>query len=356
MATENQILNARILIVDDQELNTRLISSILAKQGYANIRATTDSTEAYAMYCEYRPDVLILDLNMPDVDGFDVMQQLSSLRDESYLPILVVSTESDKEKRFNALKSGAKDFISKPFDRFELLLRVRNIIEVRLLNNEIRDQNKILEIKVKERTTELYETQLDVIQRLSRAVEYRDLETGMHIVRMSNYSVALAKASDFSKKQCDLILMASPLHDIGKIGIPDRILQKSGKLTAEEWEIMKSHTTIGGELLSGESSEFIKLGREIALTHHEKWDGTGYPNQLKGDNIPMVGRICGLSDVFDALTTVRPYKDAWTVEAALETIENGSGSHFDPALVKKFISILPEILQIKNTYHDSSRE
>lgn len=352
MITNDQVYNAKILIVDDQELSIRLLSEILAKAGYVNITATTDPREAIELYAQKHPDLLILDLNMPHMDGFQVMSKLKEIEGDNYLPILLISNDENQEVRFLALESGGKDFLNKPYERVEVLIRIRNLLEVRILHNQIRDQNKLLEERVKDRTQELYSTQLDVIQRLARAVEFRDSETGMHIIRMSHYSAFMAAKVGLSMEDCEIILTASPLHDIGKIGIPDQILSKPGKLTPEEWTIMKTHTTIGGELLSGSSSKYLKIGRQIALSHHEKWDGSGYPNGLKGNDIPVVGRICGLCDVFDALTSKRPYKLAWSLEDTLKEMENGRGKHFDPQLLDCFMDNLGEIKYIKEKYED----
>jgi len=352
MITEDNILNAKILIIDDDEISVRILKETFSKAGYKNITSINDPRLALKLYKELDPDLLILDLNMPYLSGFDVMKQLTSINIDGYLPIVVLSNEESQDIRSSALEAGARDFLNKPYDRVEVLIRFRNLIEVRLLHNEIRDQNKSLENKVRQRTQEVYETQRDVINRLARAVEYRDSETGLHIVRMSHYAACLADEAGLSNEECGLILMASPLHDIGKIGIPDSILQKPGKLTPEEWEIMKTHTVIGGELLSGGNSEFLNLAKEIALTHHEKWDGSGYPEGLKEKGIPLCGRICGLCDVFDALMTCRPYKRAWTVEETLDVIKEGKGTHFDPELVEHFLTVLPQIKLITDKYVD----
>ncbi len=348
----DKLLQAKILVVDDQDISIRLLEAILKKDGFTNITLTTDPRQVKALYQEIRPEVLILDLTMPHLDGFQIMEQLKEIDGDTYLPIIVISDEQNQEVRFRALESGAKDFLNKPYDRVEVLIRIKNMIEVRMLHNEIQDQNKVLEQRVKDRTQKLYESQVDVIQRLARAVEYRDSETGMHIIRMSHYSECLAKKVGLSGQECEMILTASPLHDIGKIGIPDSILQKPGKLTENEWEIMKTHTTIGAELLDGSDSEFLKIAQEIALTHHEKWDGTGYPGGLKGEAIPLVGRICGLCDVFDALTSARPYKKAWSSEEAIEEIQKGGGTHFDSKLLEAFMEISSQIQELKEKYHD----
>jgi len=294
----------------------------------------------------------VLDLHMPQLDGFQIMKQFRKVDGDTYLPVLVISGNEDLKTRHKALESGAKDFINKPFERIETLMRIQNFLEVRLLHNQVRDQNKLLEDKVKVRTQELYDTQLDVIHRLARAIEYRDSETGMHIIRMSHYTACLAAQMGISMEDCELVLTSSPLHDIGKIGIPDSILGKPGPLTPDEWTVMKTHTTIGAELLSGSNSKFLKMGKNIALTHHEKWDGTGYPKGLKGDTIPLVGQICCLCDIFDALTNKRPYKEAWSNEDAVEEIKRGSKTFFAPNLVKIFLEILPQIYHIQDKYRD----
>lgn len=352
MVTDNDILNAKILIVDDQLLSVRLLVGILHNAGYKNIHFTTDSTKAVPLYTKLRPDILLLDLNMPLMNGFQVMEKLRAVKYETYLPILIISSVDSNESRYRALEIGGKDFIIKPYERVDVLIRIKNMIEVRLLHNQTIDQSRLLEQKVLERTGELYETQKDVIQRMARAVEYRDLETGLHIVRMSQYCNLLAQEIGLSRKDCDMIAIASPLHDIGKIGIPDIILQKPGKLTEAEWEVMKTHTTIGAELLSDGNSLFLKMAREIAFTHHERWDGHGYPAGLKKNNIPIFGRICCLCDVFDALTSVRPYKKAWPVPKALQEIAAGRGKHFDPDLVDLFLSILSKVRKIKHNNKD----
>ena len=347
MSIAPQFFNAKLLIVDDQAQNVMLLEKMLKVEGYLDVVSTTDPREVAGLYAQQHFDIVLLDINMPYLDGFQVMEQLQAVERDSYLPVLVLTAQNDAATRLRALNSGAKDFITKPFDRLEVMTRIHNMLEVRLMHNQIRDQNKILEEKVRERTRELLDTRLEIIRRLGRAAEYRDNETGLHIIRMSQFSARLGRAAGMDEAQAEMLLNASPMHDIGKIGIPDRILLKPGKLDSEEWEIMKGHASIGAEILSGGQSELMEMARIIAVSHHEKWDGTGYPGALKGEEIPLVGRIVAVCDVFDALTTVRPYKAAWTVEAALDYITENSGKHFDPALVLKFKEILPEILAIK---------
>ena len=352
---ENGIKAATILVVDDQPVNVKLLEKVLQAEGYPNIISTTDSREALALYQQHQCDIVLLDLNMPNIDGFGVMEQLQKSSDD-FPTILVLTALKDRDSRVRALENGARDFVSKPFDRVELLSRIRNMLEVRMLNKAMKRQNRMLEQKVYERTRELDETRLEIIRRLGRAAEYRDNETGLHIIRMSQYSQILGLANGMTELEGDMLLNASPMHDIGKIGIPDQILLKPGKLTAEEWEIMKTHSTIGAEILSGHDSELMKMARVIAIAHHEKWDGSGYPKGHKGDEIPLVGRIVAVADVFDALTTTRPYKKAWSVEDAVDYIAENRGSHFDPQLVDLFMKNLPNILSIRARYPEPDAE
>lgn len=345
--------SAKVLIVDDRPENVRLFEEMLKTDGYRHVVSTTDSRQAAKLYEYVRPDLVLLDLNMPYLDGFQVMEQLRAIEESPYLPILVLSGITDQDVRVRALEHGAKDFLCKPFEPLEALTRIRNMVEVRLLHNAMRRQNKVLEEKVRERTQALRETQLEIIRRLGRAAEYRDNETGLHVIRMSQFCARLGRAAGMTDAECELLLYASPMHDIGKIGIPDRILLKNAPLTADEWEIMKTHTTIGADLLAGHDSELMEMAAMLALCHHEKWDGSGYPRGLHGEGIPLPARIITLCDVFDALTSQRPYKAAWAVETTVEYIEEESERYFDPRLVGLFKSILPEILEIKEQYREA---
>ncbi|MCK5334923.1 MAG: response regulator, partial [Gammaproteobacteria bacterium] len=267
MITEKDIKDSRILIVDDEEANVILIEKILELGGYHNFQSTTDSSKAVQLYQQQQSHLILLDLNMPVFDGFDVMQQLTAIEQGEQLPsILVLTAQTDRETRIRALNSGAKDYVHKPFDKVELLSRIRNQLEVKLLHETIQNQNNYLEEKVAERTQELQKTRLEVIHRLGLAAEYRDNETGLHIIRMSKISAELAKAAGLSDYECELILHSSPMHDIGKLGVPDSVLLKPGKLDAEEWEVMKTHTTIGADILSGGDTELLKQAQLIALT------------------------------------------------------------------------------------------
>lgn len=353
MITEKEIKDSRILIIDDEEANVILIEKILSLDGYTNFNSTTDSTEAFSLYKQHKPHLILLDLNMPVFDGFDVMHQLTAIEDIDNFPaILVLTAQTDRETRIRALDNGAKDYVHKPFDRVELLSRIKNQLEVKRLYETIQEQNNYLEEKVAERTEELQNTRLEVIHRLGLAAEYRDNETGLHIIRMSKISAELARAVGLPESECELILNSSPMHDIGKLGIPDSVLLKPSKLDTEEWEIMKTHALIGADILSGGNSDLLDQASLIAITHHEKWDGSGYPNGLKGKDIPLVGRIVSLADVFDALTSERPYKKAWSIQKAIDYIKDMSGKQFDPELVEIFISIMPKVQEISNRYRE----
>ena len=350
---QNNFLNTKILIVDDEQANIALLEDVLENEGYTNFKSTADSRKALDLYKEFRPDLVLLDLNMPHLDGFQVMEQLSEVEKNSYAPVLVLTAQADRNTRLRALAAGARDYIEKPFDITEVVQRISNMLEIRLLHNQVRDQNQILEEKVRARTCELEETRQEAILRLGRAAEYRDNETGMHVIRMSRLSAKLAKKIGLPDEECQLILQASPMHDVGKIGIPDEILLKPGKLNEEEWVIMKKHSEIGAEILSGSRSAIMKMAESIALTHQERWDGSGYPNSLKGEEIPLAGRIVAICDVFDALTSKRYYKEAYSIEKSMGIIEQGSGKDFEPRLVEAFKEALQEMVRIVKELPDN---
>ena len=343
---------ACILVVDDEPANLKLLDKMLRSQGYQRLVLVDDPRVVIDLYRITQPALILLDINMPHLDGYQVMAQLKAMNDPLLPPIVILTAQHDKDSMLRALAAGARDFIGKPFDRNELLMRVRNLLEAQMAHSLLHDQKAVLEDMVRARTEALRRTRLQIVQRLGRAAEYRDEETGSHILRMSHSCALLARAIGWSEADCDLILNASPMHDIGKIGIPDAILLKPGKFEPPEWEIMKTHAAIGGKLLEGDDSTLICMAREIALTHHEKWDGSGYPNGLAGEAIPQSGRIAALADVFDALTSVRPYKQAWTVEAAVGYIKDNSGKHFDPALVEVFLQELPGIMAIRERFSE----
>lgn len=341
---------ANILIVDDEQANLKLLGKMLGSQGYTQLVLVQDPREVLERYRAARPDLILLDINMPHLDGFQVMAQLRELNDPLLPPIVILTAQHGRDYLLRALAEGARDFVGKPFDRVELLMRVRNLLDAQLAHRMVHDQKAVLEEMVRARTEMLNRTRLQVVHRLGRAAEYRDNETGLHIIRMSQYSAVLAKSLGWSKDRCELMLHASPMHDVGKIGIPDAILLKPGKLDPEELEVMKTHGRIGADILADGDSELLQLAREIALTHHEKWDGSGYPQGLAGSAIPQSGRIVAVADVFDALTSSRPYKKAWPVEDAVAYIRDNAGKHFDPEVVAQFNLSLPKIFSIRERH------
>lgn len=354
MVSKQDILNANILLVDDQLVNIKLLEKLLRQAGFSSIFSTTQPTEVKSLYFDNGIDLILLDIRMPDMDGFEVMAELQAEIENDYLPILVVTAELTSQTRERALSSGARDFITKPFDQAEVIQRIVNMIEVRLLHKQILLQNETLEEQVRQRTQELEDSRLEIIKRLGRAAEYKDNETGNHILRMSHFAQMLAKAAGLSQEQTDNILLAAPMHDIGKIGIPDSILLKPGKLEPDEWAIMQTHVTIGADLLAGTDIPLLEMARNIALSHHEKWDGSGYPRGLSGTAIPIEGRICAICDVFDALTSERPYKKAWPIEEAVAFLRQQKGQHFDPQLVDLFETILDEVLSYRSAHLDEA--
>jgi len=333
--------NARILIIDDEEQNVEVLRRILMRAGYSRVETTTDSRDAAALYVQLRPDLILLDLHMPHLDGVGVMEQLSEIAEATYLPILILSADVTPEARREALSRGAKDFVNKPFQQDEILLRIKTLLETRFLYLKIQSQNQILEVKVRERTRALEEAQIEIIERLAMAAEFRDDNTGQHTQRVGQMSALLARQLGLPDTQVTLIRRASPLHDVGKIGIPDTILLKLGKLTPAEFEIVKGHTAIGARILSGGKFPLLRLAEEIAFNHHERWDGFGY-GAIRGDDIPLAGRIVAVADVFDALTQQRPYKLAWPVGEAIAEIDRQRGRQFDVAMVDAFLRVIEQ--------------
>ena len=334
---ETNLKNAKILIVDDQESNVRLLQRILAPAGYVNLKSVMDPRNVVDLYKDFVPDLVLLDLHMPHLDGLAVMKAIGpNIPEGEYLPILVLTADVLPETKRKALSTGAKDFLTKPFDATEVLLRIHNLLETRLLYMRLQHYNETLEAKVQQRTHELEEAQVEMLERLARASEWRDDDTGLHTQRVGELSAALARAAGVPEEECELIRRAAALHDIGKIGIPDNILLKPGKLTPEEFAQMKTHTGIGAGILGKSHFPMLQLAEQIALYHHEKWDGTGYYG-MSGEAIPLAARIVSLADVFDVLTHARTYKQAWSVERALAEIEVQAGNMFDPRLSALFL-------------------
>jgi putative two-component system response regulator len=327
---------AKILVVDDQKENVLLLERILEQAGYTKVTSTTDSSEVVALCSQALPDLILLDLHMPDPDGFEVMEQLSPWLEGRWFPILVLTADATPEAKRRALAGGAKDIVTKPFDQTEVLLRIENLLQVRFLQAELRKQNLTLEQRVYERTEDLLDARLEILQRLALAAEYRDDDAGEHTQRVGRTSAFIARALGLDQDQIELVKLAAPLHDVGKIGVPYQILLKPGRLTPEELQLMQAHVNVGSFILSGSRSPVLRMAEQIAFTHHEWWDGSGYASGLKGTDIPLGGRIVAVADVFDALTHDRPYRSAWPVEQAVAEIRKLSGSQFDPQVVEAF--------------------
>jgi putative two-component system response regulator len=332
------LLNASILIVDDLDANVHLLSRILLSAGYTAISSTTNPLVVCELHRKNHYDLILLDLKMPGLDGFQVMEGLKEIEQGDYLPVLVVTAQPDE--KLHALKSGAKDFISKPFELTEVLARVRNMLEVRLLHKALHDYNTQLEQRVKERTADLLESNLETIFTMTRAAEYKDEDTGAHVQRISYYSRELAQRLGLHATFVDRIFIASPMHDIGKIGIPDHILLKPGGFTPDEWQVMMTHAAIGAKILGSSKSLYLMMAAEIALNHHERWDGGGYPGGKRGEAIPLSARIMNICDIYDALRSKRPYKPAFDHRKTMDIIMHGDGrtspQHFDPAIFTVF--------------------
>jgi putative two-component system response regulator len=332
MRTDDVNRHARILIIDDEFANIRFLEINLKRAGYTHIHSTTDPVQSLELFRSIKPDIILLDLAMPDLDGFAVMKLLREQEPTSTVPILVLTADAVTATKHRALQAGAMDFLTKPLDQTEVLLRIHNLLERHF-------HSVLLESRVRERTQELEKAQLETLQRLALAAEYRDDNTGFHTRRIGLLAGAIARLLGFSPERVETIIRVAPLHDVGKIGISDTILLKPGKLTDKEFAVVRRHAEIGARILSGSTSPWLQMAEEIALNHHERWDGRGYPRGLSGEDIPLVGRIVAVADVFDALTHDRPYQRAYDVEAAVAEIEAQSGGQFDKRVVDAFLML-----------------
>lgn len=349
----------RVMVVDDEILNRKLVAAMLSPLGYEVILAE-DGEDCLRKVESTPPDLILMDIMMPNLNGFETVTRLKAQEHLSLIPIVMVTGLQDVKDRVKALELGADDFLTKPVDRMELRARVRSLLKVKAYNDHMVNYRQELEEEVAKQTlalknasnkiaeahAKLRNASLETIFRLARAAEFKDEETGNHIISMSWISAFLAEKAGLNSVVVECILYASPMHDIGKIGIPDRILNKNGPLDKDEWAIMLMHTVFGGQILEGSGIGFLRLGEIIARTHHEKWDGTGYPNGLSGKLIPLAGRIVAVADVFDALMSKRPYKPALTLEQTSAIIVAGRGTHFDPKIVDIFVDNLSAILKI----------
>lgn len=345
-----ELLSARILIVDEDPHTVGVLRAMLSKGGYRAVESTTHPRLAPDHARSFRPDLTLLALTPPYEEGFAVMAELQAMAEDDYHSILVMSDSSERTMRLHALESGAKDFLPKPVDRLEAITRIRNLVEVRLLHTSALDQKRLLTETVALRTVELraanaelHDTRLEIILRLGRLAESHDQDAAGHIARVTTSSALLGAELGLGAETCAHLFHASAMHDVGKIGISDQILRKKGRLDPVEMAIMRTHTSIGAQVLRGSGYALMTMAEDIALTHHEQWDGSGYPGGLRGDEIPLVGRIVAVCDVFDALISVRSYKQAWSQADAMAHIRARSGIQFDPAVVRGFERVLPTL-------------
>jgi putative two-component system response regulator len=337
---EHALEDANILIVDDQEFNISLLERMLGRARFERLHSTTDPFQVERLMEELAPDMVLLDMHMPGMDGLQVLQQIRQRTGEdNYLPVLVLTADTTAEIKQKALQAGANDFLTKPFDRTEVLLRIRNLLSTRQLHLQLRKYNDTLEARVLERTEELEQARSEILHLLGRTSEYRDDITGQHTQRVGQLSEKIARRLGLPKPEVEMIGRAAPLHDIGKIGIPDDILLKPGRFEPHEFERMKGHTTIGANILEGSRFAVLRMAHSIARSHHERWDGSGYPDGLQGEQIPIEARIVALADFYDALTHERPYKKAWTPADALAEAVKQRGVHFDPRVVDAFVEL-----------------
>lgn len=366
--------SARIMIVDDEPINIKVARKYLTAAGFQNITDCSDPTAAFDKITSNQPDVLILDIMMPGVSGLEILARLRKQDSTKMLPVIVLTASDDRETRLEALNLSASDFLSKPVDALELTPRVRNVVDLKRFHDHLKNYNNELESAVRLKTMELETSRREVLTCLARAAEFRDDDTGQHIVRVGRYAGIIARGLELSDQYVDMIEQAAQLHDVGKIGIPDSILQKPDKLTAEEREQMErhpgygkkilqslsrhdqpftcAHSRIGGQILEATHSPLLQMAYRIALTHHERWDGTGYPIGLSGEDIPLEGRITAAADVFDALSSERPYKKAFPVDECFRILTDGRGSYFDPDVIDAFFRQRAEVVRVQMDYLD----
>lgn len=332
-----------VLVVDDTRENIDVLNGIL-KQSY-RVQFATNGLMALNIAQKHRPDLILLDIMMPEMDGYEVCRRLKENPVTRHIPVIFITAKNEEVDEVLGFETGAVDYITKPVN--PAIVRSRVHTHLALFN-----QQRELESMVAKRTQQLNNTRMEIIRVLGRASEFKDNETGIHVVRMSEYSYEIALAYGLDSREAELLRQVAPMHDVGKIGIPDHILQKPGKLDTDEFRIMQEHARIGSEILGSQSSELLKHARVIAFQHHEKWNGTGYPLGLKETEIHIFARITAVADVYDALTSNRPYKDAWPQEKAVALISEEKGSHFDPEVVEAFLRAFPDIKRIQETHHE----
>ena len=367
--------DACVMMVDDQILNIDIVQAYLEEEGFHNFAVTTESVTALDTIRERRPDILLLDINMPRVNGLDILRAMRKDVELRLIPVIVLTAATDPETKLKALRLGASDFLSKPVDPSELILRLENVVAAKTLRDHLTDYSARLEQQVEIRTRELVRSRQEAIHCLARAAEYRDDDTGQHVIRVGRYAGIIARQLGLPEPAVELIEQAAQLHDIGKIGIPDSVLHKPGRLDDGEFELIKTHCDIGRQIIdpltekekrvlgkhtimgsiimsTGCSSPVLRLGSVIAETHHERWDGSGYPQRLVGAEIPLEGRIVAVADVFDALGSNRPYKTAFPLEKCFAIIEEGRGKHFDPRILNAFFAGKQQIISVYRECQD----
>jgi response regulator RpfG family c-di-GMP phosphodiesterase len=341
-----------VLIIDDTEINLILFGALIKKLDNCQSHSFASPLDGLAWAATHTPDLVIVDYMMPDIDGLEFIQRFRALPNCVDVPILMITANDQKQVRYRALDSGANDFLAKPVDKVEFLARAKNMLSLSSARRKLADHAEWLSSEVRKATEVILQRERDTVFRLCKAAEFRDPETGAHILRMAHYSQLIAKKLGLPPEEQELLLEAAPMHDIGKVGITDNILLKPGRLDAAEFEIMKQHAAFGYELLKNSNSRVLQAGAEIALGHHEKYDGSGYPQGLKGEAIPIFSRIVAVADVFDALTSERPYKKAWSLEQAVDFLNAGSGTHFDPQCVQAFLDGFDDVLAIRDRYQE----
>ncbi|WP_367177969.1 HD domain-containing phosphohydrolase [Undibacterium sp.] len=349
-------MEMNILVIDDAPMNVALQCHLLGKIERCTPVSFLDPEAALRWCEEHIPDLVMVDFMMPVIDGVEFIRRFRCIYGCQDIPVLMITANDEVELRYQALEAGANDFLIKPIDKIEFLARTKNMLALRRNQRYLEDRAAWLDVEVRKATAEIRKREQETVLRLSKAADSRDPETGAHIVRMANYSRVIAEQLGLSAAQQQLILEAAPMHDIGKVGIPDHILLKPGKLSIEEFAIMKKHAMLGYQILAESQSEMLQVGAEIALSHHEKFDGSGYPHGLVGEEIPLFARIVAVADVFDALTSERPYKSAWDIDKALALLHEGAGSHFDPQCVAAFVADWPQILEIKARYQEENEQ
>ncbi|HZD21214.1 MAG TPA: HD domain-containing phosphohydrolase [Burkholderiales bacterium] len=342
-----------VMVVDDQSTGRAILEQVVrgldervVVEGFAR------PVDAVLWATRHISDLVLVDYMMPEMDGIEFVKRLRALPGYEHVPIVMITVHDDRKVRYAALDAGITDFLTKPIDARECLARCRNLLTLRRQHVVLEDRRRLLEHMVEDATREVREREKETLLRLARAGEFRDEETGYHLIRMSRYSRLIANAIGLEPDEAETVELAAPLHDIGKIGIPDHILLKADKLDGAEWDVMRRHPVIGHEILKGSASKYVRMGALIALGHHEKYDGCGYPNGLVGDHIPLCARIVAVADVYDALTSVRPYKNAWPSEQAFEYVTSQSGRHFDPRMVEAFDGMKKQVLQVQHEWRD----